>query len=63
MIYSSDDYFLHRFSVEIFAKNYFSYLNANTSEPIYRRHDNLPLHPVKTLGTHKKNNLFILFIT
>jgi hypothetical protein len=37
--------FLHWFSVEIFYEDYYRDPNANTSEPVYHQHDNLPLHP------------------
>jgi hypothetical protein len=40
--YSVDD-FLHRFSVEIFGEDYYLDLNVSSSEPVYHRHDNLPL--------------------
>jgi hypothetical protein len=37
------DDIIHRFSVEIFNEDYYPYSNASTSEPVYHRHDNLPL--------------------
>jgi hypothetical protein len=40
--HSVDD-FLYWFSVEIFGEDYYLDPNASSSEPIYHRHDNLPL--------------------
>jgi hypothetical protein len=37
------DDFIHQFSVEIFDEDYYPDPNASSSEPVYRRHDNLPL--------------------
>jgi hypothetical protein len=50
----SVDDFLHRFSIEIFDEDYYPDPNTNTFEPIYHRHDNLPLH---SQGTYLPQDL------
>jgi hypothetical protein len=45
MTNSPVDDFLHWFSGDFFGEDYYPDPNANTFEQVYRRHDNLSLHP------------------